>query len=331
MSTYKPPRLKLPIFNTEDFISLVYKIMSGGGSGLYVDFPVAQGDITLQGVTLNGLLENGLNSIDLVTGSILTNGVISAQSSPLNTIDLANGIINLVSGATPKVITPMVQGQGVLDPLTITNDGTIQINGIDTAVNANNQLQLNATATIDSSITMASARDVTFDTTLGVVVNTGVLKAKQGLEMMDSFIKMVKTTATYPADNQEVGFVNTSTTLTNATAFTNGGSKAVGNIAVVGAGVFILTYTYSPIVSVSSHYNSYTIGFGTGGTPTIAYAKSPEFSTTNTITRPSFIGTGIVQQSTDTTYILSVVLNGAGATSYTNAGAGLTLTYLKIA
>jgi hypothetical protein len=119
--------------------------------------------------------------------------------------------------------------------------------------------------------------------------------------------------------------------LTNATAFTNGGSKAVGNIAVVGAGVFILTYTYSPIVSVSSHYNSYTIGFGTGGTPTIAYAKSPEFSTTNTITRPSFIGTGIVQQSTDTTYILSVVLNGAGATSYTNAGAGLTLTYLKIA
>jgi hypothetical protein len=329
MSTYKPPRLKLPIFNTEDFISLVYKIMAGIGS--YVDFPVAQGDITLQGVTLNGLMENGLNSIDLVTGSILTNGVISAQSAPLNTIDLANGIINLVSGATPKLVTAGIDGQGALFPLSIYNDGTIQINGIDTAVNAYNQLQLNATSTIDSSITMATSRDVTFDTTLGVVVNTGVLKAKQGLEMVDSFIKMVKTSATYPTDNREVGFVNTSSVLTNANAFTNGGSKAVGSIAVIGAGVFILTYTYSPIVSVSSHFNNYTIGFGTGGSPTIAYAKSPEFSTTNTLTRPSFIGTAVVQQAGDTTYILNVVLNGTGATSYTNAGANLVLTYLKIA
>lgn len=159
MSAYPPPTENLPIFNVNEFIGTTNTSQSGGGggSGTYVNYPTAQGALSLVGftnsgtatlasTTINGVLDmnnnitlsgdlildgasanleyhNGTTQDSAYTGWTTANTYLSADI----TLD-ANGKITAIANGGGSSLTPTFETITVEDPLDNTNTTTIAMN-----------------------------------------------------------------------------------------------------------------------------------------------------------------------------------------------------------
>jgi hypothetical protein len=124
-------------------------LTSSSGDGSYVNYPTAQGDITLQGVTINNKLSIGTEGID----SIVSNAII-----PIGTINAGNIQLSKTGKTTQILGNSSVAG-------------TSSFTGTMTSANINSSGTVSATALKCSTIDSASGLSVgTLSSTTSLVI-----------------------------------------------------------------------------------------------------------------------------------------------------------------
>ena len=217
MTAYSPPNLNLDIFNTKNFAFATPTALTLSGS--YVAFPIAQGDVTLQGVTINGDLT--------LQGAVF---------------DILDALINL--GDNSQII-------------------------------------------------------------------------------FNSLI---------PTYSNALGYVNSSYTAVNLTAFDTATTKNVATIVMEHVGVYVISYTYSPFVATNSHMDSWEVGMGVNATDmTLGGFHSTNITSTNSLITPKLTQSFIYTNTTASQTLYLNVQITSNNIHYTNDGATILISSVKIA
>ena len=299
MSVYPPPKLDLPVFDSENFNTEAL-------INSFVDFPVAQGDVTLQGVQVNG---------NLNVDGILTAGAIDLVSLEVQnaTID-AGGFLYTDNIDTT---TPL----GTLDihsNVTILNPNLLKVNDID-SVTGSLGIGGPATGTINMNSAVLMGSNYLFVDRIDQVVGPLGLNPEGSVEIT-SIVNPVSISMASPAVNINTEVGDGDLTIGNVA---NATQTANVNCKLLTKAVESTTTIKSPDITANT-IKGITTGLQLGGTGTTLISAASDLSLLGTILKTNVLNpyttpTGTIT-STGSLSVINVTCNQLNTPAVASTG-----------
>jgi len=135
-----------------------------------------------------------------------------------------------------------------------------------------------------------------------------------------------------PSSSNALGYVNPAYTAVNPTAFVTATTKNVATIVLEHVGVYVISYTYSPFLSTNSHMDSWEVGMGVNTTDmNLGGFHSTNITSTNSLITPKLTQSFIYTNTTSSQTLFLNVQITSNNIHYTNAGATILISSVKIA
>jgi len=306
MSVYPPPKLDLPVFDSENFNTETL-------TNSFVDFPIAQGDVTLQNVQVNG---------DMNVDGILTAGVLDLVSLEVQnaTID-AGGFLytDNIDTTTPLGTLNMACN------LTIADTNSLKVNDIDSATGA---LGIGGptTGTISMNSQVSMGGNYLFVDRIDQIVGPLALNPEGSVEIT-SIENPVSISMTAPAVNINTGVGDGDLTIGNVA---NATQTANVNCKLLTKDVESTTNIKSPDITANT-IKAITTGLQLGGAGTTLISVASDLSMIGTTLKTNVLNpytspTGTIT-STGSLSVLNVTCNQLNTPAIASTGLlGITAT-----